>query len=394
MKKNTVSIYQLFPFEKVCRGEEIILYGFGKIGKRYLAQIEETGYCKVKYIVDQRASEYRNFRIPVHTVDFLKQDENALIVVTVYSETERREIIKTLLDRGIHRTQIITGDHRVAVEEGCTGGSDLFQISCYTAEEAKACFDSGFWSFWAELNRQLKIKRISEKPLARIGKEDDGGYIMIDDFRSSGTAYSFGISDDVSWDMDMADRGYEIFMYDHTIHKLPFEHERFHFFKKGIADSEDTSQELNSLERYLEENGHSEHDGMILKMDVEGAERGFFHLVRQDTLRRFDQIVFELHGLLSREYYTAILSALKKINETHELFHVHGNNHGNVIWIDQIPFPELLELSFVRKDLYKTRETENITLPLDIDRPCLKEFPDIALGNWNRRGKEDSVQWD
>lgn len=392
MKKNIVSIYQLFPFEKVHCGEEIILYGFGKIGRRYLAQIEETGYCRVKYIIDQRASEYKNFRIPVHTIDFLRPDEKMSIVVSVYSKTKRKDIIEALLSHGIDKARIITGDHRVAVEEGCVGDSDLFQVHYLTVEEAKEHLDSDFLSFWKELNEQLKIRKPLEKPLIRIGKDDDGGYIMIDDFKPSGIAYSFGISDDVSWDMDMADRGYEIFMYDHTIDKLPCEYKGFHFFKKGIADSQDMTQWLDSIENYLEENGHSGNSGMVLKMDVEGAERGFLNLVRKDTLRKFDQIVFELHGLLSGEYNTTILSALKKINETHELFHIHANNHGDVVWINKEPFPELLELSFVRKGLYKMSEEEDIMLPLKIDRACLKEFSDIVLGNWNMRGKEFSTE--
>lgn len=77
MKTNTVSIYPLFPYEKIEKGEEIILYGFGKIGKRYLAQIEETGYCKVKYIIDRNASAYSVFRIPVYPVEALRGTEKA-----------------------------------------------------------------------------------------------------------------------------------------------------------------------------------------------------------------------------------------------------------------------------------------------------------------------------
>ena len=30
--------------------------------------------------------------------------------------------------------------------------------------------------------------------------------------------------------------------------------------------------------------------------------------------------------------------------------------------------------------------------PLKIDRACLKEFPDIVLGNWKMRGKEFSME--
>lgn len=385
MKQNTVSIYQLFPFEKVQYGSEIILYGFGKIGKRYLAQIEETGYCKVKYIVDQNASAYKDFHIPVYTVDFLNKDENACIVISVYSKIKRKEIIDAIKERGIHENQIVIGEHRIAIEEGITGGSDMFHWSYFTKKEAEKQLGCGFLDFWKNLNRELKVQKILGKSLIRIGKDEDGGYVMIDDFKSGRIAYSFGISDDVSWDTDMADKGYEIFMYDHTINFLICDHRGFHFKKRGIADSKEKLQDLDSLEHYLEENGHKDNSDMILKMDVEGAERGFFNLVSQNTLKKFDQIVFELHGLLTEGYRNSILSALRKVNETHLLFHIHANNHGNVIWIDGEPFPEFLELSFVKKGLYKTEEAEDLQLPLEIDRACLKEYPDIVLGNWNMR---------
>ena len=53
----------------------------------------------------------------------------------------------------------------------------------------------------------------------KYGKHD-GGYILLDDFHEGSIAYSFGISTDVTWDKEMASRGYDVFMYDHTIDKL------------------------------------------------------------------------------------------------------------------------------------------------------------------------------
>ena len=37
----------------------------------------------------------------------------------------------------------------------------------------------------------------------RVGKDNDGGYIMFDDFDDVKVAYSAGINNDVSWDKDM-----------------------------------------------------------------------------------------------------------------------------------------------------------------------------------------------
>jgi hypothetical protein len=45
----------------------------------------------------------------------------------------------------------------------------------------------------------------------RIACDNDGGYVMLDDFACSRAFYSFGIGADVSWDSEMARRGLTIF---------------------------------------------------------------------------------------------------------------------------------------------------------------------------------------
>ncbi|MDR2776538.1 MAG: hypothetical protein LBB17_00620 [Puniceicoccales bacterium] len=57
-------------------------------------------------------------------------------------------------------------------------------------------------------------KDVVDKNLVRIGCDHDGGYIMVDDFGKCDAAYSFGIGNDVSWDLDIAKRGIDVFMYD------------------------------------------------------------------------------------------------------------------------------------------------------------------------------------
>lgn len=44
---------------------------------------------------------------------------------------------------------------------------------------------------------------------------------MLDDFSKTVAAYSFGINDDISWDIDVAKRGVHCYMYDYTITSIP-----------------------------------------------------------------------------------------------------------------------------------------------------------------------------
>lgn len=204
-----------------------------------------------------------------------------------------------------------------------------------------------------------------------------------------GVAYSFGINNDVSWDTDMAARGYDVFMYDMTIDGLPQENERFHFFKAGIAGTEVAEKSLNTLDYFMATNGHTDKSDMILKMDVEGAEWGFLSTVPSETLGKFDQMVFEFHFMTyekNQAYMSATLACLAKINQTHSLVHLHANNFGSFIILDdKILFPDVLELTYVKTSNYELVYDENIFLPIPLDQPNEQERQDIPLGFWNKQ---------
>lgn len=76
----------------------------------------------------------------------------------------------------------------------------------------------------------------------------------------------------------MADRGIDVYMYDHTINSLPYNNTKFHWKKIGITGKNKNNKMLKSLENLIIENGHSSEENMILKMDVEGAEWESIHL--------------------------------------------------------------------------------------------------------------------
>ena len=241
--------------------------------------------------------------------------------------------------------------------------------------------------YYERLRSRLTIKKVVGKNFVRIGKHNDGGYIMVDNFQNGGIAYSFGINNDVSWDSDMAARGYDVFMYDPTIAGLPQENERFHFFKAGVAGIK--TGKLNTLEHFIAANGHADKSNMILKMDVEGAEWSFLAAISSETLNKFDQIVFEFHFMThekNQSLMNATLACIKKINQTHSLVHLHANNFGSFLILDdKILFPEVLELTYVKTSNYELVDDENIFLPIPLDQPNAPHRPEIPLGFWNRQ---------
>ncbi len=241
--------------------------------------------------------------------------------------------------------------------------------------------------YYQELRRVLRISRVIDGEFVRLGNDNDGGYIMLDHFYENGIAYSFGISNDVSWDLDMARLDYDIFMYDPTIEALPQSNNHFHFFRKGIAGRFQPEQSMDTLEHFLAQNHHNKDSQMILKMDVEGAEWDFLSTVSSETLSKFDQILFEFHSICraaSLEMMGQRIQMLKKINETHTLVHLHGNNTGICLKMDHRYIPDVIEATYVKSDICRFTEDEDICLPLSLDAPNSSLHSEVPLGYWNR----------
>ena len=240
-------------------------------------------------------------------------------------------------------------------------------------------------NYYQNLKDLLKVKKVKNCELIRVGLNGaDGGYVMLKSFKDDGIAYSFGINNDVTWDNIMAEIGYKIYQYDHTINALPYERKEFHFFKEGISGIDYEDKPLKTLEYYLKRNNHLKNKNMILKMDVEGAEWDFLETVDINILKNFDQIVFEMHNIVRPNDSKRILPLLKKINETHNLIHIHGNNCGYQLKIGNTIFPDVIETTYVNKEKYEVVEDDSLVFPTLFDSPNDKGRPDINLGQWNK----------
>jgi len=222
----------------------------------------------------------------------------------------------------------------------------------------------------------------------RVGSNYDGGYVMLDDFQKEkvDAAYSFGICDDVSWDEAIANRGIDVFMFDHTIDRLPKYHPKFHYFKMGVTGYEKGAN-LKTLGELIIENGHTTCKNLIMKMDVEGCEWDTFTETKSDVISQFSQIVVEFHNLFSAIYdqkHLSIMNVLKKINQTHQSIHVHANSRNNALWIGPLVFPEVLEVTYIRRTDADDKLIANTRqFPTEIDQTNVSNLPDIYLGSFS-----------
>lgn len=227
----------------------------------------------------------------------------------------------------------------------------------------------------------LRPYDVLDLPKTRVGRAFDGGYVMIDAFDGVEAAYSLGINDDVSWDLDMALRGIDIFQYDHTIDGLPVENPHFHWQKLGIAPS--SSGEMRSINDLVEANKHSGSSNLILKCDIECHEWDVLRDLPNEILSKFSQIVLELHDVcrLGKQDDDGARRAIANLTASHNVVHVHGNNFAGFGVVGGICLPNVIELTLLRKDMGEFVPSKLI-FPTAMDMPCHSRAADLYLGNF------------
>lgn len=331
------------------KGRKLAIFPMGRIGTLARYILENKYACKGIYIDNSRCAD----SFDAVSLEKYKEADNS--GVTILLATNLHALNQALL-RELHRMEpeaeiINIIDHYDGMEERLGKIRDL-----------------------------CRVRKAEGHQMTRIGARHDGGYVMIDDFKEKDTAYSIGIASEISWDMDMAHRGMQVYCFDHTIQKLPAENKNLHFFKLGLCGRTNLSQGLHTLDTMLALNHHEEKSRMILKIDIEGAEWDFLQRVPCETLSRFSQITMELHHLTDADSHESILSGLEKINRTHQPVWVHANSAGGVFESGDLQMPELLEVTFANRNEYTL-------IPSDYDCPTELDFPntgekDIRLAGW------------
>lgn len=217
-------------------------------------------------------------------------------------------------------------------------------------------------------------------PKVRIGPRRDGAYILAGVMNSSQPVMSFGIGTVYTFDEEAAQRGHDVYMFDHTIGMLTLSNKRMHFYPHGVGPNDIEEQGIYSLNTYLNRHVPQAPD-IILKMDVEGAEWDVLDHIEESTLQRFSQITIEIHDLdrLENDHFRRrFVRVMRKLNEIFTIFHVHGNNYVDLRIVAGFTICPVLELSFVKTSLIE-RSASQTYYPSSLDLPNLEIKPDHLL---------------
>jgi hypothetical protein len=233
-----------------------------------------------------------------------------------------------------------------------------------------------------EFLRLMEPKQVVGFRKHRVGSPGDGGYVQIEDLSDVSCALSFGISDDDSWDLAMAEAELPVEQFDHTIERAPSSHPRLRFHRKRIGvDAADGCATLPDLVKLHSRRATPD---VILKIDIEGCEWDVFDHADEATLSKLAQIICELHGLSrlnNARFRARAMRVFEKMNRHFAVVHVHGNNYRRICNVANVCLPEVLEITLANRGRYDFVESPE-TFPTPLDAPCCPHFADVALGSF------------
>lgn len=217
----------------------------------------------------------------------------------------------------------------------------------------------------------------------RLGRLGDGGYVHLDDFSGIDAALSLGINDDISWDLDAAARGMTVYQFDHTVNDPAPGDPRMVFERKMIGPV--SGPDTRSLAELVRQHDRgAERPNMVLKMDIELHEWDVINATDPALLGRFAQIACELHyfqGLNQMDWRQRIYDALSRLHGHYAVVHVHANTVGGTSVLANTFVPNVLEVTFANRGLYRFQETGEL-FPGPLDQTCYPGHPDIFLGSF------------
>jgi hypothetical protein len=215
---------------------------------------------------------------------------------------------------------------------------------------------------------------ISNYTKYRCGPKEDGGYVIAD-LDKYDALFTCGIANDIRFEIEFLKK-YAIpcYAYDGTIDQLPDLSQPLIKFHRLNIDANETGVTTNL---------HKEIEGfhnIFLKMDIETFEFRWLKSLTINQLKKFKQIVIEVHFPFTLYPFNHLdkqisvydkLIALKTLSKTHTLIHLHGNNCCGITQFQGLNVPNVLECTFVRKDIQNNGIFNEENIPSNLDHPNL-----------------------
>jgi hypothetical protein len=211
----------------------------------------------------------------------------------------------------------------------------------------------------------------------RLGKENDGGYVIASLPGEYDLCLAGGVLDDVSFEEHFVSiYPTQCYAFDGTIDSI--ETKNIQFVKKNLAAK--ITDTTTNLQDYMKGK-----ENVFLKLDIEGHEfRLIPSIMENGDIRKVKQLVLEVHTpadiQLAPDYYQGLedinnetmFCMMRQLVYTHTLIHFHANNAPPMQRIDDIDVPHVFELTWIRNDFVQERVRNTESFPTRLD---MKNWP-------------------
>jgi hypothetical protein len=219
-------------------------------------------------------------------------------------------------------------------------------------------------------------------PLMRVGGEGDGGYLVPDDLDGIQALFSPGVATSWAFEREMGlTFGIRSFMVDGSVEAPPglTSHQRFDRLWLGSRSRGSTISLRDWVRRYAPDPSAD----LMLQMDIEGAEYEVLASTPRPTLRQFRVLVIEFHGLewmgVAPILLWRIAPVWRKLAQDFRVVHVHPNNSGPLRDIGGLSVPNVVEVTYLRRDRGYPYPVSHAVLPHPLDRDCVATAPSVTL---------------
>jgi len=253
------------------------------------------------------------------------------------------------------------------------------------------------------------LRPIKIGSLIRLGGKKDGGYIV--DSRTVDkcqTLITFGLGPHWDFELDYIKRNENllIFVYDHTVSKLPYIKEVWKYLRRYITfrvpfralkdrinyyRAYKNFLNLTNVKYYKEKITYPikekidtdikkvfsriySNSEVIMKCDIEGSEYDIIDQILEYS-ERIQMLIFEFHWIDKNE--EKFIEAVKKLQSKFDIIHIHGNNHYKRL---SSGLPVILEITLLNKKniINKNEWVEDFPIK-DLDFPNNPYLEDLSF---------------
>jgi len=217
--------------------------------------------------------------------------------------------------------------------------------------------------------------------LIRLGEDGDGGYLIPNDLDNLDKNYSAGVGLLTKFENDLQ-KNYQINskMLDFNDINQNILPKNSEFLKKKLSLFSNENQ--ITINDWIDD----EDEEIILKIDIEGDEYMNLASIEHEKLAKVRILIVEFHDLRNLKNLIFLRNFDKIISKLNHFFypcHLHINNMSKVKDIGGLKIPDMLEITFLRKDRVKNFNSKYSKLPNKLDKKTVKNKDELILDrNW------------